>query len=237
MRILDKLLRRQRYQFPDPWRDLAAGKHVCIAWDGVRTVWFYRGGFVKGIWLPPGHPFRDETRTLLVNLRREGDFLRPLGRAPMPENRGWGPNAPPLASLLAKGDIDGLLQELWDAGGGPEQSTRRRSNSRWLDAAGWGPNWIRRRHMISGRLVEQDGQWWIDTGTQYITNMNRFRVVAKARRFLAVRVPGHKYWGGIGQAQGYAPACFVVMICDGSSDDPYEPGSYWAERLKIPIRS
>ena len=76
MRILDKLLRRQRPEFPDPWRDLAAGKHVGIAWNGHQTYYVY--GPKGGCYMPPGHPFRDETRTLLINLRREGKFLRPM---------------------------------------------------------------------------------------------------------------------------------------------------------------
>jgi len=81
---------------------------------------------------------------------------------------------------------------------------------------------------MHGCLVEEDGQRWVHTGGSY-------RVVAKQGRYLAIKVPGGKYWGGIGMLQGYSPTCFVVLECD--DEDPDRPGSQWAERLENPIRA
>jgi hypothetical protein len=88
---------------------------------------------------------------------------------------------------------------------------------------------------MRGRLVEEDGQRWIDTGTSSVCGRNRFRVVAKRGRYLAIKVPGGKYWGGVGMPQLYSPTSFVVLCCD--DEDPERPGSQWAERLEIPVRA
>ena len=88
---------------------------------------------------------------------------------------------------------------------------------------------------LHGRLVEEGDQRWIDTAMSTLAGQSRFRVVAKEGRFLAIKVPGFKYWGGLGMPQDYAPAAFRVMHCE--DDDPDRVGSQWAERLEIPIRS
>lgn len=36
------------------------------------------------------------------------------------------------------------------------------------------------------------------------------RIVFQRPNFIVVKIPGHKYWGGIGMDQNYAPASFQV---------------------------
>ena len=86
-----------------------------------------------------------------------------------------------------------------------------------------------------GKLVDEGGVLWLDTGEHCYAGVNRFRVVMKDDRFLAAKRPGRKYWGGIGMAQGYAPASFDVYECV-HPDDPNDPESFWTQCLSIPLR-
>jgi len=90
--------------------------------------------------------------------------------------------------------------------------------------------------MIGARLIEAEEQLWLDTGTTYIHGRNRFRVVAKEGRFLAIKVPGGKYWGGIAMPQNYAPAAFYVFEWHGGPGDSLDTAQ-WSQCLVILIRS
>jgi hypothetical protein len=92
--------------------------------------------------------------------------------------------------------------------------------------------------IIGARLVEEDEQLWLDTGMSTISGKNRFRVVAKGGRFLAIKVPGHSYWGGLAMPRGYAPASFYIFEWCGEGRDafPDSPLPLWSERLVIPLR-
>ena len=91
--------------------------------------------------------------------------------------------------------------------------------------------------IIGAHLIQDDpdGPMWLDTGGSTMAGTNRFRVVAKSQRLLAVKVPGSTYWGGMCQPRSYAPAAFVVFECS-DSQHPNDPEALWSERLSIPIR-
>lgn len=92
--------------------------------------------------------------------------------------------------------------------------------------------------IIGAHLIQDDpdGPMWLDTGGSTMAGTNRFRVVAKSRNLLAVKVHGCTYFGGLAQPRHYAPASFMVFECS-DSEHPDDPEALWSQRLNIPVRS
>lgn len=79
----------------------------------------------------------------------------------------------------------------------------------------------------NAKLRERNGELWLAADLQCVGPYYEFCVVMKEQDYLAVKIPGHKVWDGVGMGQGYAPARFMVFR---------RSGSLWDECISFPVR-